>query len=167
MYYEKETFIEEDTRYRKHCTQDNDTSVPFKVGTLGPLTVLLVAISCPVVFPWILLQSEIPSLSEVILVWEKPEVTGCQIWAVVGLSHLGDLMFRQKTFHKTWCMSGWVAMMKLPTAAAFWIIPNSFHGGMFKLHAKFDADSWLCSHFLVRQPHSTHAHSVVSTAPTD
>ena len=31
-----EPFIEEDTRYKKHCTQDNDTSVPFKVGTLGP-----------------------------------------------------------------------------------------------------------------------------------
>ena len=35
-----ETFIEEDTRYKKHCTQDNDTSVPFKVGALGPHTVL-------------------------------------------------------------------------------------------------------------------------------
>ena len=31
-----ETFIEEDTRYKKHCTQDNDTSVFSKVGTLGP-----------------------------------------------------------------------------------------------------------------------------------
>ena len=35
-----ETFIEEDTRYKKHCMQDNDASVPFKVGTLGPHTVL-------------------------------------------------------------------------------------------------------------------------------
>ena len=34
MFYEKETFIEEGTRYKKHCTYGNDVSVPFKVGTL-------------------------------------------------------------------------------------------------------------------------------------
>ena len=45
-----EMFNEGDTRYKKHCTQDNDSSVPFKVGTLGPHTVLLDAISCPIVF---------------------------------------------------------------------------------------------------------------------
>ena len=33
--------------------------------------------------------------------WEKPEVTGHQIWAVAGLSHLGDLMFLKKTLHET------------------------------------------------------------------
>ena len=35
-----ETFIEEHTSYKKHCTQDNDASVPFKASTLGPHTVL-------------------------------------------------------------------------------------------------------------------------------
>ena len=40
-------------RYKKHCTQDNDASVPFKVGSLGPHTVLPIAISCPVIFSWI------------------------------------------------------------------------------------------------------------------
>ena len=39
-----------DTRYKKYCTEDNDASVPFKVGTLGPHTVLPIIISCPVVF---------------------------------------------------------------------------------------------------------------------
>ena len=48
-----ETFTEEDTRDKKHCTQDNDASVPFKIGTLRPHTVLPRAISCPVVFSWI------------------------------------------------------------------------------------------------------------------
>ena len=43
-------FIEEDTRYKRHCTWDNDTSVPFKVGILGPHIVLSIVISCPVVF---------------------------------------------------------------------------------------------------------------------
>ena len=45
-----ESFIEEDTRHKKRCTQDNDASVPFKVGTLGPLTVLIIVVSCPIVF---------------------------------------------------------------------------------------------------------------------
>ena len=50
MYYENETFIEENTRHKNHCTQDNGASVPFKVGTLRPNTVLPIAISCPVLF---------------------------------------------------------------------------------------------------------------------
>ena len=45
-----ETFIEEDTRYKKQSTYNNDSSVPFKVGTLGPYTVLPVTISCPIIF---------------------------------------------------------------------------------------------------------------------
>ena len=42
-----ETLIEEDRRYKKHCTWDNDASVPFPVGTLRPHVVLPVTISCP------------------------------------------------------------------------------------------------------------------------
>ena len=44
------TFIEEDTRYKKHCTWDNDALVLFKIGTLGPHIVLPVAISYPIIF---------------------------------------------------------------------------------------------------------------------
>ena len=32
---------------------------------------------------------------------EKPEVTGSQIWAVGGLTDLGDAMFYQKTLHES------------------------------------------------------------------
>ena len=45
-----ETFIEEDTRYKKHCAQGNDISVPFKVGTMGPHTIFPIAISCLALF---------------------------------------------------------------------------------------------------------------------
>ena len=41
---------EEDTRYKKRCTQGKDALAPFKVGTLGPHTVLSIAIRCPIVF---------------------------------------------------------------------------------------------------------------------
>ena len=40
-------------RYKKQYTQNNDTSVPFKVGTWEPHTVLPIAISCPIIFSWI------------------------------------------------------------------------------------------------------------------
>ena len=40
-------------RYKIQETQDNDASVPFKVGTLGPHTVLLITISSPIIFSWI------------------------------------------------------------------------------------------------------------------
>ena len=48
-----------------------------------------------------------------IVVGEKPEVAGCQIWAVAELSHLEDLMFHKKTLHET-CISGSIVVMKLP-----------------------------------------------------
>ena len=54
-YHIKVTFIE-DTRYKNHWTQGNVASVPFKVGTLEPHTVLPITISCPVVFSWISLM---------------------------------------------------------------------------------------------------------------
>ena len=66
-------------------------------------------------------------------------------------------------------------IMKLPITSCPWLWPtessnhpNSFHGGMFKLNAKFDVDSLLYCliHFERNGPHSTHAHSTVSTAPT-
>ena len=48
--------------------------------------------------------------------WEKPDIAGCQIWAVAGLSHLGDLMLCKK-LHETWCVNRWVVMMKLPISS--------------------------------------------------
>ena len=46
--------------------------------------------------------------------------------------------------------------------------PNSFRGGMFKLNANSDEDLLFCSQSLwIWGPHSTHAHSTASTAPTD
>ena len=84
---------------------------------------------------------------------EKPEVTGYQIWAVAGMSHLGDLLFHQKTLHETRCMSGHVVMVQLPITSCHSCgllnHLNSLHRGMFKLNAKFDADSllYLFSHF--------------------
>ena len=106
--WKPEKFIEEDIRYKNHCTQDNDDSAPLKVGTLALHTVLLIAISCPDVFSWI--SSMVWNLSPFKgdLFREKPKVTGHQIWAVARPSHLGNLMC------KTWCVNWCVVVMKLP-----------------------------------------------------
>ena len=84
---------------------------------------------------------------------KKPEVTGHQIWVLGELSHLGDLMFCQKTLHDTWCWMGTLSWWSCqsPDAHGCSLLnhPNSFCGRMLKLSAKFDADLllYLLSHF--------------------
>ena len=81
-----EKFVREDSRYKKHCTQDNEVSASFKVGTLKPHISLSISptvkntLQNPLLespsaalsyFPESHPQSEIPSLSKVILVLGK------------------------------------------------------------------------------------------------
>ena len=144
-----ETFIEEETRNIVHRTID--TSVPFKVGTLGPHTVLPIAISCPVIFSESHWWSEISSLSKLIsllrkarsdrlpnlgwvtwVIWcfAKKHFTRCNAWAVM----LFWWSCRSLVSHSCGLLNHWII---------------SFCKGMFKLSAKFDADSLLysLSHF--------------------
>ena len=104
---------------------------------------------------------------------EKPEVTGHQIWVVAGMSHLGNLMFHQKLFtrHGAWAGTLWWWSCQSPVAHTCGLLnhPKSFHRGMPELNARFDADfiALLIQSFWMYWPHSTHAHSKVSTTPTD
>ena len=59
--------------------------------------------------------------------WEKPEVSGHQIWAVGGPNHVGGLMFRQKNsardvMHEQACCRDEAANHQWPIAAASWIV---------------------------------------------
>ena len=45
---------------------------------------------------------------------QKLQGTKSGLQGAGGLSHLGDLIFCQKTLHQTWCMSGHIVLMKLP-----------------------------------------------------
>ena len=72
----------------------------------------------------------------------------------MALSHLSDLMFHQKKFcmrHDAWVgvLSWWSCQSPAARSCSLLYHPNSFHKGMFKLNAKFDADSllYLISHF--------------------
>ena len=77
---------------------------------------------CPESHP----RSETSSFSKVILVLGKAWSHRVQIWAVGGLSHLGDLMFHQKTAHDGTHEQAHscdeAVNHQLPIAAAFWII---------------------------------------------
>ena len=102
-------------RCKKHCTYNNDTSVPFKVGTSGPHTVLPNAISCPVIFSCI--SSMVWNLSPFkgdFSFGKSQQSQGAKFGRYGVLSHLGDLMFHQKTTrHDTW-VDRCVVVMKLP-----------------------------------------------------
>ena len=99
-------------------------------------------------FPEYLWQSEISSLSKVILILGKARRCKAPNLDCGGLSHLRDLIFHHKTLHKTWCISVLLVWSyQLPFAHGCRLVyhPNSSHGGMFKLNAKFDADLLLYS----------------------
>ena len=160
-------------RYKKHGTQDNDASVPFKVGTLGPHTGPPMAISYLVIFSWI----------------------SSTVWNLFPFK--GDSSFRKARSHRApnlgcsgaespgwfdvspktsaWdVMHEWVhrcdeaANHKQPIAATFWIIwivsmeeCSNLMQNLVQIHCSTR------SVILNAWPHSTHAHSTVSTAPTD
>ena len=81
--------------------------------------------------------------------WEKPEIAGCQIWAVEGLSHLGDLMFHQKLCTRfdacTGVLSQWSCQSPIAHSCSLLNHPNSFCRRMLTLSTKSNADSLLDS----------------------
>ena len=107
--------------------------------------------------------------------WEKPEVTGCQIWLYGGWCWVtwviwcfAKISAWDVIHEQAWCHD----KLQSPVAhsSAFLNYLKSFHGGNFKLNEKFDADSFivlLTQSFWMWWPHSTHVHSMASTILTD
>ena len=77
--------------------------------------------------------------------WEKPEVSGCHIWAVQVWATWGIWCFIKKLFMRrdVWvnAFSWWSCHSPVVHSCSLLNHLNSFHGGTFNLHAKFDADS--------------------------
>ena len=130
---------------KKHCTQDNDASVPFKVGTLRLYTVLQIAISCPVIFSCTSL-----------MVWNLFSFKGDFSFGKIQKSQgaksgleRGWVIWVIWCFAKKLCMrhdawagllSWWSCQSPVAHSCSLLSHPNSFHGGMFELNAKSDAD---------------------------
>ena len=114
-----DTVIKEDARYKKHCTQGNDNSVPFEVSSLGPHTVLPITISCPILFSWILstVWNLFPFKGDFIVVLGKARNHRVPNLGCRGLSHLSDLSLCQRTLHNMWYMSGLIVLTKLPVTS--------------------------------------------------
>ena len=107
-----ETFIEEDTRNIAHGTMTPQSPSKWAPWDLTQFSQLpSAALSY---FPKSYQRSEISSLSKVILILGKARSCRVPNLYCRGLSHLGDLMFCQKTLHETWCVSRCIVMMKLP-----------------------------------------------------
>ena len=141
-------------RYKKHCTQDNDSSVPFKVGTLGPHTVLPITITCPVLFSWISL-----------MVWnlfhfkgdfsfgKSQKSQGAKSGLQGGWVTWVIWCFTKKLCmrHDAWAgtLSWWSCQSPVAHSCGLLNHLNSFCGGMFKFNAKVDAELllYLLSHF--------------------
>ena len=144
-------------RYKKHCAQDNDASVPFKVGILGPHTVLPIVTSCPIVFFWILstVWNLFPFKDD--FSFEKSQKSQGTKSGLQGASATWVI----GCFTKKLCLrcDAWVGALlwwscQSPIAHIYGLSNhpnsfhrsgNSFHRGRFKLLTKFDADLLLYS----------------------
>ena len=119
-----ETFIEEDTRYKKHCTQDNDASVPFKVGTLGPHTVIPITISFPITFSWIsvMVWNLFPSKGD--FSFGKGQKSQGAYSELSGEWVTWMIWCFFKKLHEPWYISRRVVMMKLPITSCPCLQPS-------------------------------------------
>ena len=136
---------------------NNGTSVPFKVGTLGPHTVLPITISYPVVSSWI--SPKVWKLfsfkgdfsfgksHKSSLITARTHSTFSGILLVAGLPECGPLWTDSRSPLKHVCQF-YLHCTHCIVPKSLLHHPNSFHGRMFKLHAKCDADSlsYLLSH---------------------
>ena len=118
------TLTEEDTRYKKHCTQDNDASIPFQV----PWDLTQFSQS-PSVAPWHFPEShwwfEISPLSKVILVLvparsRRVPNLGCRGDKSPGWFDVLTKTVSDVTHEGAHCRDE--SNHRLPITAAFWII---------------------------------------------
>ena len=126
---------------------------PFQSSTLGPHTVLSIAINCPIVFSWISLKfwNLFPSKGDFTFEksWKLQGVkSGCR---GPGSPRWFDDLPKNCTRCDAWASALLWRSCQSPGAHSYGLLNhrNSFWGGMFKLNAKFDDDSllYLLSHF--------------------
>ena len=167
-----ETFIEEDTRNLVHRTmtaQSPSKSAPWDFTQFSQSPS-----AAPMYFPESHWWSKISYLSKGIWVLGKvrsrrvPSLgcTGtCVAWVICCFAK--KLCTRCDPWAGT--LSWWCCPPPGAHSCGLLNHPNSFHGGMFKLNAKFDGDSLLysLSSHCMWWSHSTGAHTMASTIPNN
>ena len=124
--WKMETFIEEDSRYKNHCTEDNDASVPLKWAPWDLTQFSQSPSAPPSYFPESHQWSEISFLSKVILVLGKARSCRVPNLGCMGAESPWWFDVSQKNSARD-VMCKWVccdesASHQLPVAVAFWII---------------------------------------------
>ena len=122
-----ETCIKQDTRYKKHCTQDNDTSVPFKVDTWDLAQLFQLPPAVPLYFPEFHWWSKISSPPKVILVWGEARShivphLGCREAESPGWFDGSPKNSARDMTHEQACCYHEAVNHELPIDADFWII---------------------------------------------
>ena len=126
------------------------TSQSLQSRHIGTSPVLLIVISCPVIFSWIsaTIWTRFPFTGDFSF-GKRPKLQGTKSVLVARLSHLGDLMFHQKTawdvMHEGVLYRDEAANHQLPRAVAFWIIWIVSTGECSCLPQNLFADSLLYS----------------------
>ena len=132
---------------------------------LGPHTVLPIAISCPIIFSWIssTVWNLFPFKGDFNL-GKSQKSQGTQSGLQGGWDTWVIWCFAKKHFMRSdaWAgtLSWWSCQSPAVHSCGLLNHPNSFHGGMFKLRAKSDADPLLysLSHFEC-DSHTVHRHT--------
>ena len=101
--------------------------MPFKVGTLGPHTVLPITISCPIIFSWISMMVWNLFPSKVILVWGKARSykvpnLGCKRAELPGWFDVSPKNSAGDMMHERACCGDEAASKQFHMAVASWII---------------------------------------------
>ena len=167
-----EIFIEEDTRNIVHRTMIPSSKSPSKQAPWDLTHFSQLPSAALSYFPESHQQSEISSLSKVILVLRKARICKSPNLGCSGTESLG--WFDVSPKNSAWdVMREWehcrdeAANHQLPRAVTFWIIwivsveeCSSLTQNLMQIHCSTQS-------FLMWWPHSTHAHSMASTTATD
>ena len=152
---------------------ENDGSVPFKAGTLGPHTILPITISCPFIFSWI--SSPIWNLFPFKGDFNFGKRQKPRIWNLCcsgsespqWFDVLPKISARDVMHEQAWCHEA--ANHQLSIAVAFWIIliVSAEECSSLTQNLMQTSFSLLAQSFSMWWPHSTYAPSTASTTPTD
>ena len=169
-----------DIYWRRYKTQETSyigqwPLSPLQSRHLGTSHSSPIAISCSIIFSWIALMVWNPfpfrgdfsfGKSQKLQGTKSGLLQGRVTWVIWCLTK--NLCVRCDAWAGTRLWWSWQSTVA--HSCGLLNHPNSFHGGIFKLNAKCDADLLLyllSQSFWMWRPHSRHVHSTASTAPTD